>query len=155
MNSPIYNNGDEDFQLIVVCELVHVEQSKNKVIDTYKGRLYGLSIHEYLEMDFYEAAPCQIIGSIHSCNYKYDFKVEDEQINLKTYCEKYCKFGVEDLLGYLQGESVKNYNRIAENYTIITKKQAMVCYVEPEKIEKSIKTQKSQKNISLKVIEKE
>lgn len=58
-------------------------------------------------------------------------------------------------MGYLQGESVRNYNRIAENYTIITKKQAQVSYVESEKIEKSIKTQKSQKTISLKVIEKE
>jgi hypothetical protein len=83
------------------------------VVESYRGRLFGLSIHEYLEVDFYENAPCQVIGSIHTCNYKYEFKVNDEPINLKVYCDKHCKFGVEDILNYLQGESIKNYNKIA------------------------------------------
>lgn len=42
-------------------------------------------------MDFYEA-PCQVVGSVHSCNYKYEFKMGEEPLNLKLYCEKYCKF---------------------------------------------------------------
>lgn len=92
------------------------------MVETYKGRLYGLSVHEYLEIDYYEAAPCQITGSIHACNYKYEFKVNEEPIDLRSYCEKYCKYAVEDIINYLQGETVKNYHKIAENYAIITKK---------------------------------
>jgi hypothetical protein len=57
-------------------------------------------------------------------------------------------------LNYLQSESIKNYNKIAESYTVITKKKASINYVEPEVIEKTLKSEKSQKSISLKVIEK-
>ena len=73
-------------------------------------------------MDFYDAAPCQITGTIHACNYKYEFKNDEDPIDLKTYCEKHCKFGIEDILNYLQSESMRNYKIIAENYTMITKK---------------------------------
>jgi hypothetical protein len=45
-------------------------------------------------MDYYDAAPCQITGTIHACNYKYEFKMNEDPIDLKTYVEKNCKFTV-------------------------------------------------------------
>lgn len=136
VNSAIFNNGSEDFQLILVSQLIQVEQNKTKVVEAYRGRLYGLSIHEYLEMDYYDVAPCQITGSIQACSYKFEFKANDDPIDLKSYCEKYCQFGVQDILNYLQAESAKNYKIISENYTLITKKQAVINYVQPEIVEK-------------------
>ncbi len=153
VNAPVYSSGEE-WQVELVCELVQMEQGKARVVEGYRGRLLGLALHEYLEVDFYEA-PAQLVGSVHSCNYKYDFSMDDQPITLKNYCERYCKFDVEDLLAYLQAECVKNYKTIATNYTLITKKEANAMLVDREAIEKTLQSKKSQKNLSLKVIERE
>lgn len=41
------------------------------MIDVSKMRITGYAFHEYLEMNFYELAPCQVVGTIHSCIYKF------------------------------------------------------------------------------------
>lgn len=61
---------------------------------------------------------------------------------------------MEDILNYMQEECVKHYKSIATNYTIITKKQGKVDLVDREAIEKTLQTKKSQKNLSLKVIDR-
>ena len=48
-----------------------MDNHKNKLVGSYKGIIYGNSINSYMEGDFYDGAPCQIMGTIHSCAYKF------------------------------------------------------------------------------------
>jgi hypothetical protein len=61
------------------------------VIGVYRGTAASSVLHEYLEVDFYESAPCQIIGSLHRCLYKYGFSSEEGAVDLRGFCEKHWK----------------------------------------------------------------
>ena len=60
--------------------------SKQKIVGTYKGLIHGAAEHEYLEIDFYESASCQIIGSFHRCAYKMEFKADAKTVELRNFC---------------------------------------------------------------------
>ena len=50
------------------------------------------SFHSYLEMNFYDGAPCQIVGTVHACFYKFEFFEESNNaIDMKTYALRYAK----------------------------------------------------------------
>ena len=61
----------DDEGLSLTCELIQVDQTRHKVVGLFKGSLIGSNLQEYLEMDFYDGAPCQVIGSVHRCTYKF------------------------------------------------------------------------------------
>ena len=53
-------------------------------------------------MDFYEGAPCQVTGSVHSCLYRYEYVKIGEGIGLNQYCQKYSKHNIGEVLDYLE-----------------------------------------------------
>ena len=64
-------------------------------------------------MDFYEGAPCQIIGSLHRCLYKFSLISDGNSVDLRTFCERYWKSSAEEMLEFLESESERSYKVIA------------------------------------------
>ena len=59
---------------------------KQRLVSTYNGIIANNAEHEYLEVDFYENAPCQLVCSFHRCQYKFELKSEEQTVDLKTFC---------------------------------------------------------------------
>lgn len=118
---PLYDSREEEARLVLVCDLLHIESGQAKIVDTFKAKLPSSSFHEYLEIDFYEGAPCQIVGSLHSCLYRFEYLHSGSGVDLKSYCQKYNKHNIHEVIEYLEEESQRNYKTIAENLGDITK----------------------------------
>ena len=87
--------------LTLKCQLVQVDNHEEKVVNCYSGVIAGSLAHEYLEMDFYDNTPCQIVGSIHRCHYRYHFEHMGQTLDLKEFCNKHCKENAIEILDYL------------------------------------------------------
>ena len=64
-------------------------------------------------MDFYDGAPCQIIGSLQRCIYKFSLNSEGNSVDLRTFFERHWKSSAEEMLEFLEGESARSYKVIA------------------------------------------
>jgi hypothetical protein len=98
--------------------LLHLEGSRLKPAGAYQGAIVGCP-HEYLEVDFYEQAPCQLVGSVHASTYQFAFSHFQTTIDLRTYCEKHCRAQEEPVLAYLHEEGLRAYTQLAETYSLI------------------------------------
>ena len=77
--------------LTLNCELIQKDSDSEKRVNSYSGVISSSLAHEYLEMDFYETAPCQVTGSIHRCHYRYQFEDQGNALNLQEFCDTHCK----------------------------------------------------------------
>lgn len=105
---------------------MQVDHGKHKVIGLYRGAASPNTLHEYLEIDFYEAAPCQIIGSLHRTLYKFSFEIDDTAVDLRTFCERHWKTNAEEVLDFLESECTRSYKAIAEHYSLIIKREVEI-----------------------------
>ena len=77
--------------LTLQVELLQVDHGKQKTAGVYRGTASTSTLHEYLEVDFYDGAPCQISGSLHRCLYKFSLISENNAADLRTFCERHWK----------------------------------------------------------------
>jgi hypothetical protein len=61
------------------------------VVGTYNSKIKSETAHEYLEVDYYETAPSQIIGSYHKLSCKFTFKNQSTVMDLRQFIQKYYK----------------------------------------------------------------
>lgn len=114
--------------------MVYVEQNQSRVVNSCSLKITDHSLHEYLELNFYEQAPCQVVGTIHSCIYKFEFNSEkDQPVDLKTYVERYSKYKLDDVTEYLSNEGNHGFEVISEAYHQITGKEPEVVCISPQK----------------------
>lgn len=81
---------EEAGALRIDVELLQIEQNKLKTVGIYRGSASPSALHEYFEVDFYEAAPCQLVASFHRTLYKFSFN-SDAALDLRSLCEKHWK----------------------------------------------------------------
>lgn len=96
----------------------------------YNSVISPNALHEYLEIDFYEGAPCQIAASYHRCYYRLELKADDMVLDLRTFCERYYKDRTDQVLTYLQNEGQKNYRSLAEYSSMILKQEVEIDCIE-------------------------
>ena len=134
---------EDDHRIVLTVELLHNHDKQAKIVDTFTAHLPVCGgIHEYLEMDFYEGAPCQVIGSLHTTLYRYEYLQGGSGIDLKGYCQKYTKHNAPEVLDYLLDESKKNYRAIAETMAAIGKSPVKVEYVDEAAVKMQLQEEK-------------
>lgn len=68
--------------MMCTCQLIIIEYSgcgngydtsNGKIISLFDGRLKGAGINDSLIIDFYQSIACQVVGSVHTCVYQFQY----------------------------------------------------------------------------------